>query len=111
MLFSDRCGSPGLGTPSLTQARHRQHLEDCLSSLNTFLGGPAAGAPAHKAVLHFVYAPTLLHVHAGLCDREEQLVFAAEELRQALRSLGHITGHVAVTDILDVIFKDFCIGK
>jgi tRNA modification GTPase len=35
----------------------------------------------------------------------------AEDLRLALRSLGRITGTVDVEDVLDVIFRDFCIGK
>jgi tRNA modification GTPase len=36
---------------------------------------------------------------------------AAEDLRLAVRALGRITGRVDVEDILDVIFKEFCIGK
>lgn len=36
---------------------------------------------------------------------------AAEELRMAARALGRITGRVDVEDLLDVIFRDFCIGK
>jgi tRNA modification GTPase len=36
---------------------------------------------------------------------------SAEDLRLALRSLGRITGAVDVEDLLDVIFRDFCIGK
>ena len=35
----------------------------------------------------------------------------AEDLRLAMRSLGRITGAVDVEDLLDVIFRDFCIGK
>jgi tRNA modification GTPase len=35
----------------------------------------------------------------------------AEDLRLALRSLGQITGAVGVEDLLDVIFRDFCLGK
>jgi tRNA modification GTPase len=35
----------------------------------------------------------------------------AEDLRLALCSLGRITGAVDVEDLLDVIFRDFCIGK
>ena len=35
----------------------------------------------------------------------------AEDLRLALRSLGRITGAVDVDDLLDVIFRDFCLGK
>lgn len=35
----------------------------------------------------------------------------AEDLRLAMRSLGRITGSVDVEDVLDVIFREFCIGK
>ncbi len=35
----------------------------------------------------------------------------AEDLRLGVRALGRITGRVDVEDLLDVIFKDFCIGK
>jgi tRNA modification GTPase len=35
----------------------------------------------------------------------------AEDLRLAWRSLGRITGHVDVEDLLDLIFAEFCIGK
>jgi tRNA modification GTPase len=36
---------------------------------------------------------------------------AAEDLRLSLRAIGSITGKVDVEDILDKIFRDFCIGK
>ena len=36
---------------------------------------------------------------------------AAEDLRIAARSLGQLLGRVDVEDLLDVIFRDFCIGK
>ncbi len=35
----------------------------------------------------------------------------AEDLRLAVRSIGRITGRVDVEDLLDTIFRDFCIGK
>ena len=35
----------------------------------------------------------------------------AEDIRLALRALGRITGRVDIEDVLDVIFRDFCIGK
>jgi tRNA modification GTPase len=47
-------------------------------------------------------------VAPGLNGREELLV---EELRLAARALGRLIGQVDVEDILDVIFRDFCIGK
>ena len=41
-------------------------------------------------------------------DREDLL---AEDLRLAARALGRLTGRIDVEDVLDVIFRDFCIGK
>jgi tRNA modification GTPase len=43
-----------------------------------------------------------------LGDREE---LAAEDLRMAAYCLGRLLGRVDVEDILDVIFREFCIGK
>jgi len=42
-------------------------------------------------------------------DKGDELL--AEELRIAIHSLGRLTGRVDVEDILDVIFREFCIGK
>ena len=39
------------------------------------------------------------------------LELKAEDLRLAARALGRITGRVDVEDILDHIFREFCIGK
>jgi tRNA modification GTPase len=35
----------------------------------------------------------------------------AEDIRMAVRSIGRITGRTDVEDLLDIIFRDFCIGK
>ena len=35
----------------------------------------------------------------------------AEELRLASLELGKVTGRVDVEELLDIIFRDFCIGK
>lgn len=40
--------------------------------------------------------------------REE---IVAEELRLAARALGRVTGRVDVEDVLDQVFRNFCIGK
>jgi tRNA modification GTPase len=44
-----------------------------------------------------------------VADTGEEL--AAEELRAAVFSLGRLLGRVDVEDILDVIFREFCVGK
>jgi tRNA modification GTPase len=36
---------------------------------------------------------------------------AAEELRHAGDALGRITGRIDIEDMLDAVFRDFCIGK
>ncbi len=41
----------------------------------------------------------------------DQADLAAEEARIALRALGRITGRVDLDELLDVVFRDFCIGK
>ncbi len=41
----------------------------------------------------------------------QELGLFAEDLRIAVRALGRVTGKVDVEDLLDVIFRDFCIGK
>jgi tRNA modification GTPase len=70
--------------PSLvTRERHRIALREAVSALTRASG-----------------------VETG---RQEDLV--AEELRLAARALGRLTGRVDVEDVLDVIFRDFCIGK
>ncbi len=46
--------------------------------------------------------------HALLAEAPELL---AEDLRLAMRAVGRITGRVDVEDVLDFVFRDFCIGK
>jgi tRNA modification GTPase len=42
---------------------------------------------------------------------EDASELAAEQLRRAMRALGRITGTVDLDELLDVVFRDFCIGK
>ena len=49
------------------------------------------------------------HMERSLMAPEVSL--AAEDLRLALRAIGRITGRVGVEELLDIIFRDFCIGK
>lgn len=58
--------------------------------------------------MHFVVS------HTGPYARlttDEDIVCAAEELRYAANAVGKITGQIGVEDILDTIFREFCIGK
>jgi tRNA modification GTPase len=50
-------------------------------------------------------------VPSNFSDPGLQADLACEELRLALKSVQKITGHIDVEEVLDVLFKDFCIGK
>ncbi|MCL2069902.1 MAG: tRNA uridine-5-carboxymethylaminomethyl(34) synthesis GTPase MnmE [Treponema sp.] len=47
----------------------------------------------------------------GLADREEPLDIIAPQIRSAVNALGEITGEVSSADILEVMFRRFCVGK
>ena len=59
----------------------------------------------HRAALQH----TVNSLQRALAAPAEELI--AEELRLAARALGRLTGRVDIEDVLDVIFRDFCIGK
>lgn len=66
---------------------------------------PMLTRPRHRLAL--VEAAAALERAAGAREPE----FFAEDLRLALRAIGRITGRVDVEELLDTIFRDFCIGK
>jgi tRNA modification GTPase len=72
-------------TALVTRARHRRALEETKGALD-------------RALLE----------NASSSAREEVI---AEELRQATSALGRLTGRIDVEDVLDKIFREFCIGK
>jgi tRNA modification GTPase len=73
----------GIEAPVATRARHRHALEETMASLDRALAQEGRG--------------------------QEELI--AEDMRAAATNLGRLTGRVDVEDILEVIFRDFCIGK
>ena len=79
----------GLNTTGeiVTQARHYQHLQNCLGYLAQARELLASGEPA----------PTW------------ELV--ALELQEAIRELGEITGQEVGEEVLERIFTEFCLGK
>ena len=74
-------GADGLPALAITRSRHRGHVSAALAELE----------------------------RAEQCMGEVEL--SAEHLRRCSDSLGQIVGRLGVEEILDVVFKDFCIGK
>ena len=50
-------------------------------------------------------------LHLAAAEDEQDLLLAAEELRQARAALDRITGRSGVEDMLNALFGRFCIGK
>ena len=69
--------------PLLTRARHRAALRATAEALARFSAAP----------------------------EDTEVALLAEDLRLAARALGRVTGEVAVEEVLDRIFSEFCIGK
>jgi len=67
--------------------------------------GPSLTRERHRLALE----ETITALERSLVATLPEL--AAEDLRLSLRSLGAITGTVHVEELLDRVFKDFCIGK
>ena len=51
------------------------------------------------------------HIDDALLSKTAPLELTAESIRLAVRDLDRLIGRVDVEDLLDVIFRDFCIGK
>ncbi len=68
-------------------------------------GPPALTRARHRAALEEALA-ALERAHDALAPE-----LLAETLRLALRAVGRITGRVDVEEVLDFVFRDFCIGK
>ena len=68
-----------------------------------------AGAPLTR--VHHREALVEAEKALGRALEASEVALAAEDLRLAMRALGRITGTVRIDELLDVIFRDFCIGK
>lgn len=83
----------------------RQVLDDAARRLTDGAGPPALTRARHRAAV----TAALERLEAALPATWPEL--RGEELRMALRCLGRLTGIVSVDDILDSVFRQFCIGK
>ncbi len=90
----------GAGLPAL-----HARLAEAARRLTEQSGPPPLTRARHRAALGEAAAALDRAAAAPLPE------LRAEDLRQALRAVGRITGAVGVEDVLDRIFAQFCIGK
>jgi tRNA modification GTPase len=83
--LSRRLGEPALDAPGLTRARHQAAVSTAAAELHAFAAAWREDAlPASVAAIH---------------------------VRAAAEALGELIGVVQVDDVLDAVFRRFCVGK
>ncbi len=102
------------GYPVVTvSAKHGTGLNNLLHALEhevkASLEAAGSGPSLTRARHREAQEEARISLSRAISAEEPEL--AAEDTRLALRALGRITGRVDVEDLLDVIFRDFCIGK
>jgi tRNA modification GTPase len=105
--FSGQCGAA-----VSVSAKTGGGIDDLLTRLIDAVGTrmAAGDAPSITRQRHRQAVADCLDALQRAVDQADAEL-CAEDLRIALRRLGSITGTVDVEALLDVIFRDFCIGK
>ena len=108
---TDLAGASGVGIVSMS-VKEGAGLPDLLARLErsaALLMEESAAPPLTRGR----HREALVEAHAALGRAlgAPEVALAAEDLRLAMRSIGRITGTVRIDELLDVIFRDFCIGK
>lgn len=110
-LASMPAGAAGIGVSALTGAG----LELLRGKLKAAAGYREAGAGAYSARRRHLdalaRAQSLFEVAQARLGQRASFELVAEDLRQAHRALGEITGEVTSDELLGAIFAGFCIGK
>ena len=86
------------------------YMEQSAAAVMSDGGGATEGVPPLTRARH---REALVDCHQALVRAlvAPEIALAAEDLRLSVRALGRITGVVRIDELLDVIFRDFCIGK
>lgn len=83
----------------------RDRLAQAAQDMTQAAGPPPLTRARHRAALAEAVARLQTAGDAALAE------LRGEDLRLALRAIGRVTGAVGVEDILDSVFRQFCIGK
>ncbi len=104
----DKADKGGIVVSARTGDGMKTLTDRLVKKIAALMGGRGAAAPTrarHRLALEEAAESLGRALDAPLPE------LMAEDVRLALRALGRITGRVDVEDLLDMIFRDFCIGK
>ncbi len=102
-----------LDQPVITlSAKTGQGVDRLLDKLAAAAEQRMAGSSA-PALTRARHRSALIDAEAALRRAQQQTLpeLVAEDVRVAARAIGRITGRVDVEAMLDIIFREFCIGK
>ena len=87
-------------------------LEPLIAILKEKICQQMADAPS-PLITRARHREAFLHAQSALTrfSTEAPLELMCEELRVAAQQIGKITGKITADDLLDVVFRRFCIGK
>ena len=106
----DRCGRT-FWTSMITGEGFERLVDALCEWARKTLSGAESGLVTrarHRAALTEAAAAIDRALKLGVQGPDE---LVAEDLRLAARALGRLTGRIDVEDLLDVIFREFCVGK
>ncbi len=95
-----------------------QNIQNFLDRLTLLIQEKMTHTRTSPYITHHRYRDILFHVkhHMETCielyeTEPDKIELIAENLRHCATLMGKLTGHIDVESLLDIIFKDFCIGK
>jgi tRNA U34 5-carboxymethylaminomethyl modifying GTPase MnmE/TrmE len=94
--------------PRTTRHQHHFSLTLDIESTSNQLFASSKHSSKHVGVVSYI-KPQSSYLTLALAP--DEVVLGAEELRYAARAVGKISGLIDVEDVLDSVFRDFCIGK
>lgn len=94
----------GTGLEELKKKVTRYFLESESKTENVHLTRERHRQAVEEALAHILRAEDAF-------QKQSSLEFIASDLRGALRALGELVGEIYTDDLLDVIFREFCVGK
>ncbi len=108
-------GKPVDGTDIVLSAKTGDGFQDLLNLLkekaSQLLGEADSLMTRERHRLWLTKACEALERGISMLDEGAPTELAAEDIRQAARALGAITGRIDVEEVLDRLFSSFCIGK
>ncbi|XP_005409728.2 PREDICTED: tRNA modification GTPase GTPBP3, mitochondrial [Chinchilla lanigera] len=123
LLVLNKCDLLPAEGPRLQPGPHPHLLLSCLTEagldgllgalkkeLAVLCGDPSTGPPLLTRARHLHHLQRCLEA-LGRYRQEADLALAAEALRVARRHLTQLAGGGSSEEILDIIFRDFCVGK